>query len=93
MQDEVYLLGGFQAINLYSFFRIVTGTYKHREGVYYGGNKIEKSHEILSNFLKGFVRENGLDEFIVIDIHTGILILTNGCVSLMVYIKKALGSS
>ena len=65
------------AIIRYGFARckraMVTGTYsdKFKKGIFYGGNKLEKSHELLRDFLEKHNYTENVKRLSLIDVHTG----------------------
>ena len=65
------------AIIRYGFTRckraMVTGTYntKFKKGLFYGGNKLEKSHELLRDFLEKHNYTENVKRLSLIDVHTG----------------------
>ncbi len=57
---------------------VLSGTYTHREGIYYGGKELEKSHRIVRDFIQSIAVENNkklidtVKHIRLIDVHTGL---------------------
>jgi hypothetical protein len=51
---------------------LITGTYSHPKGIYYGGQQIEASHKLLTAFLArhGFLAN--AERVVLIDVHSGL---------------------
>lgn len=51
---------------------IVTGTYHHPKGIFYGGSELQQSHKLLRQFVRDHVNLDKVKNFVVIDVHTGL---------------------
>ena len=52
---------------------MVTGTYnkKYKKGLFYGGNGLEKSHQLLKKYLEDNNYLDNIKNLSIIDVHTG----------------------
>jgi hypothetical protein len=68
---------------------MVTGTYTKEKGIFYGGRKVEKSHELLREFLEyyGFLRRT--TDLIVVDVHSGLGPLGNDTMMMNEHLKES----
>lgn len=51
---------------------LVTGTYHHKTGIFFGGQELQPSHVLLSNFLKENFSHVPGSEVCWVDVHTGL---------------------